>query len=282
MKKVELVPGIQSTVLGFGCAPILGSINAKTAQYALDFALDNGINHLDIARSYGYGDAEGFVGKAIKGKRDNLVLASKFGIIANWKASLFKPLKPVAREVKNYIKGKRKQTLTVTNAINKPDRFLTRVVPLRADFMRKSLEKSLTELQTDYLDYFFIHEPFHSVTYFDEINELANRLKDEGKIRAFGIAYMQHQEQLHKEYLNAFDILQFDKPAKAGEYQELVSRRGKERNIIFSPMKGGGSANPSLTLKNLLTDFENSIVLCSMFNLNHVKQNIKLAEDLYS
>nr|WP_294901007.1 aldo/keto reductase [uncultured Pedobacter sp.] len=278
MRKVELTPGIASSVLGFGCAPILGSINKKTAQYALDFALDNGINHLDLARSYGYGDAEGFVGKAIKGRRENLVLASKFGIEANWKASFMKPLKPIVRELKNFIKKNKNQTLTVTNSKNVADRFLDRIVPLRGDLMRKSLEKSLRELNTDYVDYFFIHEPFHAVTYIDEINEMANRLKEEGKIRAFGIAYMQSQEGLHKDYLNSFDILQFDKPAEFEDYNQLVKRRGNERNIIFSPMKGGGDASANDKLKNLLSDFNNSIVLCSMFNLAHVKENIRIAE----
>lgn len=278
MRKVELVPGIESSVLGFGCAPILGSINKKTAHYALDFALDNGVNHLDLARSYGYGDAEGFVGKTIKGKRENLVLASKFGIEANWKASFMKPLKPIAREVKNFIKKNKNQTLTVTNSKNVADRFLDRIVPLRGDLMRKSLEKSLKELNTDYLDYFFIHEPFHSVTYIDEINEMASKLKEEGKIRAFGIAYMQSQEALHQDYLHSFDILQFDKPAELENYKRLVSTKGIERNIIFSPMKGGGNTTPNDKLRMLLNDFHNSIVLCSMFNLEHVKENIKIAQ----
>lgn len=278
MRKIELVPGIESSVLGFGCAPILGSINTTTAQYALDFALENGVNHLDLARSYGYGDAEGFVGKTIKGRRKNLVLASKFGIVANWKASLFKPLKPIAREVKNYFNGKRKQTLTVTNSKNVADRFLDRILPLRGKDMKKSLEKSLRELDTDYLDYFFIHEPFHSITYINELKEIANRLKEEGKIKAFGIAYMQSQEYLHQDYLNSFDILQFDKPAELEDYNKLVSLRGNEKNIIFSPMKGGGNATPNNKLNMLLNDFNNSIVLCSMFNLAHVKENIKIAQ----
>ena len=57
MKKVELVKGIQSSVLGFGCAPILGSVGAKTATRAIDCAIDCGITHFDLARSYGYGEA---------------------------------------------------------------------------------------------------------------------------------------------------------------------------------------------------------------------------------
>jgi len=64
------VKGINSSVLGFGCAPILGSKNYKISKKAIELAMENGINHFDLARSYGYGEAENFVGKLIKGKRE--------------------------------------------------------------------------------------------------------------------------------------------------------------------------------------------------------------------
>ena len=62
MKQIELSTGISSSVLGFGCAPILGSVDGRTAARAVACALDNGITHFDLARSYGYGAAEGFIG----------------------------------------------------------------------------------------------------------------------------------------------------------------------------------------------------------------------------
>src|SRR3990170_3473308 len=106
MRTIELVKGIHSSVLGFGCAPILGSVDSKKAQRSLDFALACGINHLDLARSYGYGEAEHFVGTVIKNRRDKLVLASKFGIVANWKAKLLRPIKPIVRLLKENAKKK--------------------------------------------------------------------------------------------------------------------------------------------------------------------------------
>ena len=67
---------------------------------ALGCALDEGINHFDIARSYGYGEAEAFLGKFFKGRRDEVVIASKFGIRATWKAGLLRPLKPAVRTLR--------------------------------------------------------------------------------------------------------------------------------------------------------------------------------------
>ena len=280
MRKVELIKGISSSVLGFGCAPIQGSIDAKTAKYALDFAIEHGINHLDLARSYGFGEAEGFVGKLIKGKRHEMVLASKFGIKPNWKASLLKSVKPIIRTIRN--RGKKSEIKPAvpapTSVTSIAGGFLERIVPLRSKDMRSSLEKSLKELKTDYLDYFFIHEPHETLTYFEELQETAEILKTEGKIRAWGIAYAQSQQHLHQSYINAFDVLQFNKPPELADYDKLVSARGMEPNILFSPMRGGAdNMKPTEKLKQLLDDFPNSVVLCSMFNVEHIKQNILIA-----
>ena len=106
MRKVNIAPGVDSSVLGFGCAPILGAVGAKTAEQALGCALDEGINHFDIARSYGYGEAEAFLGKFFKGRRDEVVIASKFGIRATWKAGLLRPLKPAVRTLRALRSGR--------------------------------------------------------------------------------------------------------------------------------------------------------------------------------
>ncbi|GAB3784597.1 hypothetical protein GCM10028818_44570 [Spirosoma horti] len=279
MKKVELVSGIKSSALGFGCAPILGSVDKVKAQRALDCALDCGITHLDLARSYGYGEAEEFVGKRIKGRRDQLILASKFGIQANWKAALMRPVKPLVRLV---LDNWRRQSLpgniplTLTKPAAMADRFHDRT-PLRATSMRQSLEKSLRALHTDYLDYFFIHEPQEGLVYFDELALMAEQLKKEGKIRAWGLAYFRSQESIHKAYLSKFDVLQFDNSPGSSGYDQVVSERGSRANILFSPLSGGTKTmTPSEKLNKLFEDFPNSVVLCSMFNQQHLRNNTEL------
>lgn len=277
MRKVELTKGISSSVLGFGCAPVLGAVNAKMSKYTLDYAIDHGINHLDLARSYGFGEAEKLVGTVIAGKRDKLVLASKFGIKPNWKAALLNTIKPVVRMLKG-IQAKPNAEAD-SNAKNMADNFLERIVPLRGKDMRSSLEKSLKALRTDQLDYFFIHEPHRTIGYIDELKETAALLKAEGKIRAWGIAYMQTQQHLHDAYLHDFDLLQFNKPIDQTSYNHLIEQRSLASNIFFSPIKGGGSdLTPSEKIKQLFKDFPESVILCSMFNLDHLKQNIQLAQ----
>ena len=277
MRTVELIKGISSSVLGFGCAPILGSVDAKSAKRALEFAFDNGVNHLDLARSYGFGEAEKFIGEFVKGKRQEVVIASKFGIKPNWKASLLKSVKPIVRTLRGKPKKNKdeRQTATVAPTKNMSDYFLDRILPLRGKDMRNSLEKSLKELNTDYLDYFFIHEPHSTLPYIQELLEMADKLKTEGKIRAFGLAYMQAQRQLHETYINSFDLLQFNCSPGITDYDKFVLNRGIEPNIIFSPLRGGSNIiKPVDKLKKLLNDFPKSVVLCSMFNPEHLKQNI--------
>jgi aryl-alcohol dehydrogenase-like predicted oxidoreductase len=279
MKTVELTKGIHSSVIGFGCAPVLGAVDAKTAKHAIELALDHGVNHLDLARSYGYGEAERFVGKIIKLKRHELVVASKFGIRANWKAHLLRSAKPLIRTLRKSKAEKKTDTVSSTqaNTKNVASLFFDRIAPLRGKDMRNSLEKSLSELGSDYLDYFFIHEPLVSLTHSEELSETAEILKAEGKIRAWGLAYMQSQEQLHQSYLNVFDILQFNNPPSPA-YDGLVSTRGMKPNIIFSPIRGGSpTMRPAEKIKKALTDFPNSVMLCSMFNPEHIKQNIRIA-----
>ncbi len=276
MKYVEPVKDIRSSVLGFGCAPILGSKSAIEAQIALDCAIDNGINHFDLARSYGYGEAEKFVGRILKGRRNNVVIASKFGITANWKASVFKPLKPLIRMMRPVKKAEPSSQEKNGNS-NRLSNLLHDTLHIDAKTMKRSLEMSLKAIGTDRLDYFFIHEPKHTIIEIDEVLELSEQLKKEGKIRAFGIAYLRSQESLHSAYLDKFDILQFDNSPGAYSYQSVIEKRGHLPNILFSPLSGGDkNLQASDKLLTLHKDFPKSVILCSMFNKKHINQNANL------
>ena len=279
MRSVELVPGIRSSVLGFGCAPILGSVDGKTARRAIDCAVDCGVTHFDLARSYGYGEAESFVGNVLKSRRDQLVIASKFGIQANWKASLLKPLKPLVRLIRQNQQHSSSNAKSIqTGLTGVADRFHDRI-PLRSKDMIRNVERSLRALQMDYLDYLFIHEPHEFLTHIDELVLASQQLKQEGKIRAFGLAFMNSQKSSHQSYLNQFDVLQFDNPPGLSNYKALVNDRGPFTNVLFSALKGG---NPNLKpldkLRQLSNDFPNSVILCSMFKEEHIKANCNIVQ----
>ena len=76
---------LRVSAVGLGCWPIAGmtslEVNDKDSLATIHEAIDCGINFIDTAHCYGAkGESEILIGKAIKGKRDNLVIASKGGI----------------------------------------------------------------------------------------------------------------------------------------------------------------------------------------------------------
>ena len=278
MKKVTLFKDIQSSVIGFGCAPIQGAIDSKTGKKAIIHALDMGVNHFDLARSYGYGEAEKFVGNLIAPLRDELVISSKFGIKANAKARLFRPVKPIMRTLMDLKKRKspKSDDMKVVKPNSISDLFHDRIT-LNVHEMNKSLEESLKALKTDYLDFFFIHEPLETITNIEELIDESQKLKKAGKIRAFGIAYTQNQTILHQNYLNEFDVLQFNNSPGVDGYEKLIELRGDKPNIFFSPLRGGSQQMPvNEKLIKMHHDFPNSVMLCSMFNINHITANTNL------
>ena len=74
--------GIQTSAIGLGCmslSGVYGKSNDYDAIAVIREALDRGITMLDTSDAYGAGHNEELVGKAIKGRRSDVVLATKFG-----------------------------------------------------------------------------------------------------------------------------------------------------------------------------------------------------------
>ena len=74
--------GLQVSILGFGAAPLgneFGAIDEAEAERAVNFAIDSGINFFDTSPYYGRTLSETRLGKALDGRRDEVILASKCG-----------------------------------------------------------------------------------------------------------------------------------------------------------------------------------------------------------
>ena len=99
MDYVTLAPGLPaSSRLGFGCASVIGRVSRRESERAIAAALDHGITHFDVAPAYGYGEAETVLGAALKGRRDRVVIASKFGLAApRASGGAARRVKPVAQ-----------------------------------------------------------------------------------------------------------------------------------------------------------------------------------------
>lgn len=106
---------------------------------------------------------------------------------------------------------------------------------------------------------------------------MADVLKREGKIRAWGLASMANNLPLHQHYINHFDILQFNITTGGNGELPILERRKNEINIIFSPLKGGNpNISPEDKFRELQKQYNKSVFLSSMFNEQHIIQNSSL------
>lgn len=146
---------LQVSVVGLGCNNFgrPGFIeDVKGTDAVLGACLDHGVTFLDTAALYGGPESksEELMGKALKGKRDQVVLATKFG---HESGSLVGEDEWGPRGSRGYI--------------------------------RKSVEGSLRRLQTDWIDLFQHHSPDLTTPVSETIDAL-EELVDEGKIRFYG------------------------------------------------------------------------------------------------
>lgn len=144
--------GREIPAIGLGCMNLshaYGTPPSEAESIALlHSALDLGVTHLDTAALYGFGKNEQLLGKALKGKRQNVFLASKCGMTG--------------------VDGKR-------------------VIDGRPQTLRATIEQSLSHLQTDVLDLYYLHRWDRSVPIEESVGALS-RMVEEGKIKAIGLS----------------------------------------------------------------------------------------------
>lgn len=179
MKRISLarIP-FEIPVLGFGCSSLTGT-SRKNAIRLLETAFDNGIRHFDVARYYGYGQAEGILGSFAHSHRHEITITSKFGLQPPSRTSPLRLLISSGRRFVRLVPRARKFFQKRAGA-------LVTIPPFNAAECQRSLETSLRELRTDYLDFFLLHDYSpHSQT--DELFAMLQSLVAGGKIRFFGV-----------------------------------------------------------------------------------------------
>ncbi len=189
--------------LGFGCGSLMRESSSKKRVALLDAAFNNGITHFDVARMYGLGEAERELGHFLRGKRDQVTLTSKCGLDVTPSLkkigalqSVIRPLLKWSPGLKSLVKRRFSQKMTQKSRLTNA-------------FITHSLEKSLKELQTDYLDYFLLHEPDPELVHPDETLTCLKKLQQAGKIRQFGIAgFLEHTEPFKNQFPELSHVLQ--------------------------------------------------------------------------
>jgi D-threo-aldose 1-dehydrogenase len=166
--------------LGFGSGGLLHGLNYADSLRLVETAIDCGITYFDTARMYGFGRAEGILGKLLSHRRDRITIATKAGILP---ASRSIPVRVLNRGA-NLL---RRCAPHLATHIPAPRRVQPQFGCFRRHDFQKSVETSLRALRTDYIDVLLLHECALS----DVNNELLDYLHDltfRGIIRAFGLA----------------------------------------------------------------------------------------------
>jgi len=138
--------GPEVTVVGLGTNNFGGRIDYEQSLAVLDEAIEQGITLVDTADIYSQGTSEEFIGRALEGRRDAVLVATKFGKPMNEKPS---------------------------DSRGSPD------------YVRWAVEGSLRRLRSDHIDVYQMHEPDAS-TPIEETLRALDELVREGKVRWIG------------------------------------------------------------------------------------------------
>ncbi|HDQ44106.1 MAG TPA: aldo/keto reductase [bacterium] len=154
--------GIEVSALGMGCWAIggpfweggtplgWGEVDDDESIRAIHAALDSGVNFFDTANVYGAGHSERVLGRALAGRRQNAVIATKFNAVFD------------------------ETTRQVTGS------------DASAEGIRRACEASLRRLETDYIDLYQFHDNGFPAEKAAPVRDTLEDLVREGRIRAYG------------------------------------------------------------------------------------------------
>ena len=218
--------GLRVSELGMGCSGIGRTMYHRDdsgARATLLESLDAGVNFYDTAPGYSAGESERLIGEAFKGKRDQVIITSKAGVVGT----------PVGRFAKRY-----KHLLRPINYLFKPvQSLLPRLYQSqkRVNFSRAwivgSLEKSLKRMKTDYLDILLLHHPTPDSLTQPMFCDTFLDLQKAGKILHWGISPDTLEQAMLCLDVPNIEVIQLDVSLFSDNLMDSFLKRAKDKNI---------------------------------------------------
>jgi aryl-alcohol dehydrogenase-like predicted oxidoreductase len=218
--------GLSVFPVGLGCmgmSEFYGETNDSQSLATLEAAFAQGVSFYDTADMYGAGHNEALLAQFIKGKRQQLTIATKFGIV------------------------------------RKPGEY-ARTLDNSATYIRKACDASLKRLGVDTIDLYYAHRVSHTTPLQESIGTLGELVK-EGKIRAIGLCEVSAQTLRKAHAIHPISAVQSEYSLWARDPEHEVLPACRELGISFVPYSplGRGFLTGAFELSKDPKDFRQNL-----------------------
>jgi aryl-alcohol dehydrogenase-like predicted oxidoreductase len=228
---VELGDQLSVSPIGFGAmalTPVYGEVDDTESLATLHRAVDLGVTFIDTANVYGSGNNERLIAKLLADRRDEVTLATKFGIVGN-------PADRAAGQL---------------NARGD------------AAYVRQSIDESLQRLQTDVVDLYYMHRRDHEVPIEETVGAMAE-LVSAGKVRHLGLSEVTAEELRAAVAVHPIAAVQSEWSIWSRDVEQNVVPAAAELGVGFVPYSPLGRGFLTGTIRSAAdlssTDFRRSM-----------------------